>query len=452
MKILIARNDAIGDLVLSTAIIKPLKQAYPQAKLYYLVNKSYADIISNIPEINGVISDPLPYSFSIKQLPQIYRFAKQIQAEKFDLFLGLWEAPKNAWLSFFANIPKRIGRSDYPINRLLYTHRIFMNPRDYTTHQVLNNLACLKPLNIAVDFPSLYLPKDSKQNELLFNRFPTLKKPYCCIHMGSGAITRRLTDAHFISIINYLNQKIGSVVLLGSEHEREHTQAIVTKINNPQIFNLVGHINLLELRSVIAESQLFVGADSGPIHIAAAYQTPSVGYYITRIQNCLKMGPWHAKHRMVITQSSCQKKCNPSECKDAVCRNELNLQELYSAIDAMCDQKQIAQFQTPQDWHRYWATKTLKIGIVGEPDIELKNYLQTHQIRYQILSPKAALKESARIVAQNDINILIVYRLWDRIKFEFVRTLASNFSQFYAKLIYAKNHQQILERLKANML
>ena len=89
--IVIARGDMLGDMVLTTGIISPLKKAFPKARLLFIVQKEFVDVLDRHPDVDECIADPMDYSVSIwswTHWKQFFLLLSKLRSLQCDLFIG----------------------------------------------------------------------------------------------------------------------------------------------------------------------------------------------------------------------------------------------------------------------------------------------------------------------------------------------------------------------------
>jgi ADP-heptose:LPS heptosyltransferase len=455
-KILIARGDAMGDVILSTTLIKPLKKKFPNCKIYYLVKKEYFSLLDQIPEIEGLIDDSMPYDTQDQSLTQIYSLGKELRAHNFDIFIGLWEKFRYALTSKIANIPIRIGHGIGLTNKLLYTHYQKTDPLEYTKHQAEWNLSLLQLLNIHSPEEPCYIQISDtaiKKNDLIY---PALKSKYCCICLDAKTDQKKITTEQYTSVIKYLTtEKKISVVLIGQEKKSDNPEKIINNIKEHSfpIINLVGKLNLVETAAVISKSILYFGPDTGLAHLAAAFNKSAIIYFLNKTQNPMRWGPWQTPHIILKSAPNCIEPCDSITCQKSTCRN-LNEKELNKSFNIFLPKKSDINKKEPihsSDENLYRLKKGLNIGIIGE--IDPKTWETLHNNNWQIFSleKNISIRKLARLIIKNNINLLLLFRNPYKIKYWLAQKIASNSMHFYTKIEKANNLNEfnaIINKLK----
>ncbi len=140
------------------------------------------------------------------------------------------------------------------------------------------------------------LPAQTWAKEQLRGKFVT-------VFIGASIILRRLNEEQITDIIHYYLKKDHYIVLLGGRDVALLAQRIAAKINSPKIFNYAGQLSLMRSAALIQESSLFIGPDSGLMHLACAIGVPVIGIFGPG--NLAKWGPKGEKHKVITKNVPC---------------------------------------------------------------------------------------------------------------------------------------------------
>jgi ADP-heptose:LPS heptosyltransferase len=424
IRILIARGDVLGDVILSTAIIKPLKKKFPDAEIYFLINPDYIPILEPIPEITGFIPNTLPYLFKKRNYFKARKLGKSLRSYDFDIYIGLWENPYYGIVAKAAHIQFRIGAKVGFLNKRYHSHTVKIPFLDYTAHKIEHNMLFLKPLGIENPPIDLLLKENTAVTQKLKNKYAQLQNKYICIHIEASGLHKSLPSEQFINTIKYIQEKYKlPIILFGRPRDAALLPELKTNIN---LLNLAGKINLAETCSLIANCAWYFGADSGPAHIAAAFKKPSIIYYNTRIQNSLQWGPWKTQHIILKATHTCNLKCDPITCKTMICRLGINQEEITDAIT------QLNQNLFPKDQKAYWLEKELNVLVIGNIDPSLKTQLE--KFRHWEIDKKSKIKDIINSIIDHNINYILCSNTSIKIKYRIAKAIASNYIYFYPKL------------------
>ncbi|HOW36314.1 MAG TPA: glycosyltransferase family 9 protein [Candidatus Omnitrophota bacterium] len=124
-----------------------------------------------------------------------------------------------------------------------------------------------------------------------------------CLFLGASIPERRLTTEQSLTIARFIIENGISVILLGGGDVKEEARALEKNISGPRLINLVGQTSLEQSAALIKQSALFIGPDSGLMHLACAVGTPVVAIFGPG--NLKKWGPKGSMHSVVSANASC---------------------------------------------------------------------------------------------------------------------------------------------------
>ena len=281
-KILILRFSSIGDIVLTTPVIRCLKKQMPHCSIHYLTKSSYVSILESNPYIDKV--------HVLNKHPLIKGI--DLRAEKFDLIIDLHHNLR----TFF--IKKALGIKAYAFPKLNIEKFLLVQLKINhlpNVHIVDRYLSTLKPLGIENDGNGLdyFIPqKDLIEN---WNGFRPKDQVYNTWAIGAQHFTKRLPNH---KIIEKAQQLPHLVVLLGGKEDQANGQIIAAALGQKCI-NLCGQLNLNQSASVVAQSLQLYTNDTGLMHIAAALKIPIVSFWGNTVP-AFGMSPYYGNH--LITQ------------------------------------------------------------------------------------------------------------------------------------------------------
>jgi predicted lipopolysaccharide heptosyltransferase III len=286
LRILLVRPRLIGDVVFTTPLIRALRRQYPDAHLSYLVEPSAAPVVHRNPHLDDVIL--APRRRGARRLLDDLALARRLRRERFDLVIDLHGGPRAAWLTLASGAPMRIGY-DMPWRPRIYTHRVTRSPDLFPRHSVLNQWDLLAPLGIGECTPEhdpveMVADKTSAARVALqLGAIPlTAEHQLVVVHVSAGNEFRRWPEDAFVSTILALAQADSRRRILitsgpsDSEAALRVAEAVRARLPNPAALLPLVDWNLDELRALIARAAVYIGGDSGPMHVAATTTTPIV--------------------------------------------------------------------------------------------------------------------------------------------------------------------------------
>lgn len=262
-RIIIARTDKIGDLVLSIPAISMVKKMYPESRLYVLVRKYNSEIIKGYTFIDGVISID---DYSDKELAVKL---KQINA---DVFIALYSNNQILKLALKSRAKYRIGPLSKPLSWFVYNKGIRQHRSESLKNEAEYNLDLIRHLDEEL-FDSKKITIDPiPYGKLNHNKIVSyLDKNniynYVVVHPFSGGSTKNFQLNEYISLINKIHEKWPDkqIVISSSEGDKKEAEYIASQCSNTYVYTAK---SILELAALIDKCRLYIGASTGPSHIA----------------------------------------------------------------------------------------------------------------------------------------------------------------------------------------
>jgi lipopolysaccharide heptosyltransferase II len=328
-KVLLLRLRRIGDVVLTTPAISALKKSFPRASLTYIVEKPYVRLVEDHPALVRVIAlDPKPTA------RDSWRLIRWIRKERFDAVLDFHGGPRTSLWVFLSGARLKVG---YLIRGRGWPYDIAV-PRsrpEGPIHSSENHLNLVRALGADIPKePPLSLPparkKETARVARLFKDTGIAKAKVVVLHIGAGNRFRDWGLENLAALAGKLGSLRGvRVLLVGGEADAPRAAAIMEK-NGEHAVSLVGRLNLIELRELIGRAALFVGPDSGPMHIAASTGTPIVAFFGPTLP--AHFAPWRRRATLVQKDLDCRP-CKQREClhADFRCLQSISADEVLAA-------------------------------------------------------------------------------------------------------------------------
>lgn len=308
MKILLIRLRRTGDIVLTTPAVAALRTACPGACLTYVAEEPYARLVRGHPDLDGALV--LDRTSGRRGFFDLIR---EIRRGKYDAVLDFHGGPKASLLTLLSGARTRVGYA-VKYRRFIYNRRVPRARAEGPIHSAANHLNLVKALGVDVLLaPPLSLPEataaEKRNVDRLMKEAGRGKK--VVLHIGAGNRFRDWGVENIVRLIGLIDGLSGvRVVLAGGPEDGKAEEEIRGRAARP-LPSLVGKVNLIELRECIGRSDLFVGPDSGPMHIAASTPTPIVAVFGPTLP--AHFAPWQA--RAVIVESDLE--CRP--CRQRTC-------------------------------------------------------------------------------------------------------------------------------------
>lgn len=294
-RILITRLSALGDCILTLPLACAVRDHFPEAFVVWIVEPLAAQIIDEHPAVDEFIVVPKGW---LKSYERVRGLRRQLRAKRFDTVLDPQSLTKSSLLGWLSGAPLRIGFAPPRGRELagwLNNERVNAEP----AHLVDDTLKLLRPLGIEAPAVRFDVPAwGGLESRLVrYTKQAHLSEGYAIISCAASWPGKRWPAERFGRVARHLGEQRGltSVVTWAGRQEAAIANQIVAKSGGHAI--PAPSTSLRELTILQRYASLVIGADTGPLHLAAAVGTPCVGLYgPTRGE---RSGPYGSRHRVV---------------------------------------------------------------------------------------------------------------------------------------------------------
>ncbi|MBM3781837.1 MAG: glycosyltransferase family 9 protein [Acidobacteria bacterium] len=278
-------------MVFTTPIPAALAHRFPGSRLTYLVETAAAPVVRHLPEIDDLLVVERPRG--LRRVTYDLRLMRELHARQFDLAIDLHGGPRAALLTRASGAPRRIGY-DIPGRTWAYTDRVPWTPSlTPPRHSVLNQWDLLAPLGIGPADPAINavrMPVSTDDAQAVRQRLIDAGVPgqaaVAVLHVSAGNPFRRWPADRFAALAAALTSDPMSLhVVITSGPSDTAAAAAVTedarRLSGPLAHRVIraGEFDLSELAALVSLSRLYVGGDSGPLHVAGTTRTPVVALF-----------------------------------------------------------------------------------------------------------------------------------------------------------------------------
>lgn len=280
-RILIVRTDRIGDVVLTIPAIRALKRAYPAAHVAVWVNPSTRDLIDGLPYVDEIVLQPQAGWMGYLKL--LFYLLKS----RFDLAVIYHTKRKTNLMCWLAGIPMRLG---YFNNKFGWA--LTCPVKDERHLGVKHELDYCFDLLKVIDVPRIddYLelalkPETEVWADNIFCRAFDKARPVIALHPDASCSSRHWPVASFAALSERLQQSCGAqVVIIGSATTKKAAAAIAG-------VDYTGCFSMAQTIAFLRRCSLLISNDSGPVHLAAAVNTPVISLFL-RVQPGINKERW----------------------------------------------------------------------------------------------------------------------------------------------------------------
>jgi lipopolysaccharide heptosyltransferase II len=353
-RILIVKLISVGDVLFTTPAVRALRQGFPKAHLTYLVGSWSKGVIEDNPNLSEIIVYDAPRHAPDRWRAWLDSFGclRQLRRKRFDLAVIFHRTSFASLLAFLAGIPNRIGFDYHGQGRLL-TRKVVYEAGRHEVDRYLDVVLSLghSPAGLWTEMRVGSREQDYA-SELLRAKGLNPDERMVAVLPGGGKNpgtfmpTKRWPADRFASLIDEIIERFQvNVLLVGGPGDEEVVRCVLSRMKNRAV-DLVGGTTFKQLAAVLQQCRLFIAGDSGPLHIAAAVGTPTVGIFGPSDPRLV--APRGEKHLAVWKRVSCSPCYWPdtvaagddfSECREGSreCMSAIQVEDVLAAIRLQLD-------------------------------------------------------------------------------------------------------------------
>lgn len=322
-------NTALGDTIFNTPVFRVFRQNFPHVRTVALLNPSTAPLFKTDPNIDEILLYDGKKGGFLRALSQLKKIkpdaifilhSNEPQATPLAVLSGakyVFKLPNsgNKFNAFHSNVPEPYGDERYVVlNRLEQLKFMGIESRDTRLNLYLE----------AGDFTRVdeMLKKDSKRKFIGFQ-------------MGASTVSRQWFLQRWQQLANLILKHTDAVIVLtGSPAERAMTAQLEDALRDQRVINAAGKLSLREAAALIARLDLLVTPDTGPLHVAAALKTPTIGLFA--VASPVNSNPDFDEniHKFIKKPRTCSP-CVGKNCKFQECMLQIGADEVWGMLKEM---------------------------------------------------------------------------------------------------------------------
>lgn len=324
VKILVVRYSSIGDIVLTTPVVRCLKQQLDgNVEIHYLTKKSYRSLLENNPYITKVHTIEKNNS----------EVAEQLKNEGFHYIIDLHKNLRSKGIS------RKLGTLHFTFDKLNVKKWLLTNFKINTLpdiHIVDRYFEAVKPLGVENDGKGLDFFLTEK--DIVTNLPETHNNGYVTIAIGAQFATKCLSTSKLVELCNLIQQPI---ILAGGKEDEQKANEIISQSSNKNIYNACGKYSINQSAFIIKNSQILITHDTGLMHIGAALGVNIISIWGNTVP-AFGMYPYLSKEKYVVIENN-NLNCRPCSkigydaCpkKHFKCMNDLSMQEVMEKMKVL---------------------------------------------------------------------------------------------------------------------
>ena len=326
-KIYCFSNTAIGDTLFNTPIFRSLKKNFPRKKIIAIFNPTNNLLFKHNKDIDEIIL----YSGKTKHF---FQTLKIIKKKKPKLILLLHSNDPQATSISVLSGAKYIIKIPNHNNLFNTWHTNKPTKALKNRHGIFTRLKQLKYLGIEESNCQMHLTLKKEWVDEIDLYFKDNKSKLIGFQIGASTISRMWFADRWIELGKKLLKIYPNIniVLTGAPNEKKLTEEVEKGINNKKVLNLAGKFNLGTAAALINKLDLLITPDTGPLHIATALKTPTIGFFV--VAHHSGSNACYDKDIHLYIQK--EKTCNPciaKRCKFAECMLQIEIKEVIKKVE-----------------------------------------------------------------------------------------------------------------------
>ena len=336
LRILIVRLDTIGDVLLSEPAFRSIRKHYPNATIDLIASPISAQVIQGTDAIDRIIPFQAPWhaawrgqSVSKEDATRTIDMIRRLRAEHYDLGFELRADIRDIAFLFATGARVKIGDSwrgggwmlDIDAGAPVEAHRV----------EFALAIAAAAGADPTPSAPTIALSSEDRSSAT-HHLGDLAGTRYVVFHMGAGFASKCLPVDRFARLATWFGRD-RAIVVVGGKGERTLVDELKSLTSVP-IHDLVGPLSMKETAAVLEKAELFIGNDSGPMHLAAAVQTPVVTFFGPSEPH--KYGPYGIRHELLEVELACRP-CDHVHCihSEFLCMTRLPITEIVRAAEKL---------------------------------------------------------------------------------------------------------------------
>ena len=341
-RILLVKLGAVGDVIHTLYPLRALREAFPDARIAWAVEDKSAEILRDNPDLDEIIVFQRRGSGGgLLATGEFLRIARRLRAFRPDLTIDFQSLFKSGLLALLSGARRRIGFDKWREGNFLFTNDRAQSRKD-ENHAVQKNLALLRllgieaggendndekaPVRIHAD------PTQRRRVDAFFESALNDRRPVAAINPGASWPTKKWPTDRYGELAKRLaeEQNAAPLVIWGPG-EKTLAEEVVSSSADTAV--MAPETSLRELAHLLDRCDLYVGGDTGPMHVAAVMGTPSVALFAP--SDPARVRPWNVPYRVVEPAGVECLHCWKRDRCERLCIREIGVDEVAEAAHSL---------------------------------------------------------------------------------------------------------------------
>ncbi len=349
-RILIIRLSAIGDVVRTLPAVNALRERFPTAHIAWVVEEKARDVLVHQPEIDETIVfqrnrwkkallNPLGF---LRTTGEVYRFVRELRGRHYDVAFDFHGILKSGLISYMSGAKERVGFDRgycKEWNHLFNNRKV--SPRSNRINRFERNFSLLGPLGLDgvrgdVD---LHVSQEDMEyvDQFFLGRRPGMSGPLVAIHPGTSSKTtyKRWSPTKYTELADRLVEELKvSVLFTWGPGERAMVDEVRARMRRDSMVAPETR-SLKQLAEIFRRCSVYVGNDTGPMHIASLVKTPVVGIFGPT--DPIVNAPYEGTPHIIVRKDLSCSPCRNRGCKDVECMKAISSQDVFEAAKMLLE-------------------------------------------------------------------------------------------------------------------
>jgi len=324
--LLVVKLGSIGDVVNTLPLVNVLKRNWPECELGWLIEPKSYPIVAGHESVDRFI-----IFHREERLRGVRAALAEIKEFAPELVIDLQRILRSGFFTFFSGASSRLG---FDRKRCKEFSGIFTNlkipPAPVPGHMVHQYLEFASYLNVNWEEIDFQIPLDTRDREQAKDLLPPrfIKDGFIALNIGAAKPANRWPVSHWAALSRRLQGEGVNLVLTGGNQDRERARLIRSR-SGEEAVDLAGRTTLKELAGIFSLSRAVVSADTGPMHIASALGTRTIGLFGPADPR--RTGPFNFLDEVIISPAECRF-CGKRKCRHRHCMEEITPEIVYRKL------------------------------------------------------------------------------------------------------------------------
>ncbi len=371
--IIVIRNDQIGDMALSSPLFQKIKEVWPDSILTVIASSISLQLAKLIVPVDHCILD-FKQTFRTTLIKSLLFTVKELKKLNIDMIIFARMDPFYVYAAFFAGIKVRVGDKNNVLLNPLLTQKVNVCWNDFSKHEVDQQIRLLSFFTNNLSVPQVSFLEENEKEKNFLDCWELKSHHYIVIHASYGKGNRAWFPQRYANLIDKIIDEGKYKVALTGAGDDHLISDVIEKSTKNSFVNLVGKTSISELLYTIKHAELVIGAETGPLHLAAMFRRPIISISPTKYTRSFRWGPFATNHVVVKKNSQCNLICNTyrNQCDKPYCIDSIKVEEIFQSIEYLLNQHIF-----PKNRVMYWLKTNASIAIhVTQLEDEMINDLK----------------------------------------------------------------------------